>query len=481
METLASLQSAKSRIATRRQFRSKFILRVRECDSVDFTSRLIAARRHLGMRRSRSNQSYVRARRGPTSTSDLIGADSSQLDCSRRRSTCFGIFLIALFICAVCLRFLSLRKGAVDAGIELGITPHEFRSGHGKGLRPPPAATLAVRRDKKDNNNFDERKKAAGDESIQSEKDHGLDEGKTSLSPHDGKRQSDQSHGLDEKKATLLPQDTNDPSNKGHELEERKVSLAPLDYGINGKPGPDGMRKSKAHPAFLTRCHACPHHKFLFVTVRGNAEKQIVENLKIVMCANDGLQPIPNCGNHLIEVDCSAFRENDDTSWFMFSFSRNPWDRAISSWSLGSEIALGKHGIPPARRPELMKRREENCPFSLWVNWEAGRVRDVDSCAFSKPDLQSNALFTNKQEPALNFIGRLEYYDRDMETILMRIDPSGDMAKHHRTHANSIHLHQPWHPKDFKIFYRQDPSLWDRVAQSHARDISLLGYVDSLD
>eukprot|EP00946_MAST-07B_sp_MAST-7B-sp1_P004829 g4829.t1 len=257
--------------------------------------------------------------------------------------------------------------------------------------------------------------------------------------------------------------------------------LPPLDFGMDGDAGPDGTRAYGRHPHYMPRCHTCFHHKFMFVTLEGNHEHEIVRNLKIVMCHMKGLPA--NCGEHFIDQDCSVFKRIDAKEWFIFTFVMDPHSRAISSWTDGLRRDLLKAHIPSRLIEEKLQAEERSCPFRSYVMWASGLDRSAGmSCPFSRPDHQYEAIFTSNGKPAVNYVGRIEYYERDILAVLQLIDPNGDMVKYHKQHAVEFGLHEDWHPEDWRQFYKDGgtPDTWSLVGRQWEKDITWLKYPSAL-
>jgi hypothetical protein len=253
--------------------------------------------------------------------------------------------------------------------------------------------------------------------------------------------------------------------------------LPPLDYGMDGDAGPDGKRAYGKHPHYMPRCHTCFHHKFMFVTLEGNHEKEIVRNLKIVMCHMKGLPA--DCGEHFIDQDCSVFSHIDAKDWFIFTFVMDPHSRAISSWTEGLRRDLLKARIPEHLIEDRLRGEEKSCPFRSYVMWASGLDRSAGmSCPFSRPDHQYEAIFTSQMLPAVNYVGRIEYYNRDILAVLQLIDPNGDMVEYHKQHAVEFGLHEDWHPEDWRQFYKDGgvPDTWSLVGRQWQKDIEMLKY-----
>ena len=257
--------------------------------------------------------------------------------------------------------------------------------------------------------------------------------------------------------------------------------IPPLDFGMDDNGGPDGVRAYGQHPHYMAKCHSCTHHKFMYVALEGNHEPEIVKNLARVMCAMQNLPP--DCGQHFIETDCTPFTGLDNKDWFTFTFTMDPHNRAVSSWTLGLEHDIIKAGIPKHLLGTHLKQEERDCNFRRWVLWANGMDRAASmGCPFNKPDKQINAIYTKENRPALNFVGRIEHYKRDIISVLQLIDPSGKMVEYHEKHAKEFGLHPDHHPLDWKTWYRdgKKPNIWKLVTKLYREDIEKLGYSNEL-
>ena len=289
-------------------------------------------------------------------------------------------------------------------------------------------------------------------------------------------KETEETKETKETKAAVLPT-TKTKAEMKKEFDAGYIDLAPLDFGMDENGGPDGKRDYGHHPHYMAKCHSCTHHKFTYVAIEGNHEPEIVRNLGRVMCAMKNLPP--DCGQHFIEHDCTPFTGFDNRDWFTFTFAMNPHNRAVSSWTLGIEHDITKAGISHHNLDQHIQKEEKYCGFRRWVLWAMGMDRTASmSCPFNKPDLQVNAIYTKDNLPALNFVGRIEHYTRDITSILQLIDPSGNMVKYHEEHAKEFKMHPPHHPHDWKDWYRDHkiPDIWKLVTRMYKEDIEKLGY-----
>ena len=99
-----------------------------------------------------------------------------------------------------------------------------------------------------------------------------------------------------------------------------------------------------------------------------------------------------------------------------------------------------------------------------------------------RPDHQYEAIFTSNGKPAVNYVGRIEYYERDILAVLQLIDPNGDMVKYHKQHAVEFGLHEDWHSEDWRQFYKDGgtPDTWSLVGRQWEKDITWLKYPSAL-
>ena len=115
-----------------------------------------------------------------------------------------------------------------------------------------------------------------------------------------------------------------------------------------------------------------------------------------------------SCGIKLRKGACP-----NDPSYFIFTFTRNPWDRAVSMWSYGLKKLQLKVKDFAVRKSIAAKY----CTFDEFVNRLAtNRLRP--GCGAHVEVGQFPSIFTRKKTPGVHYVGRLEHFDRDFKTIL---------------------------------------------------------------
>jgi hypothetical protein len=87
-------------------------------------------------------------------------------------------------------------------------------------------------------------------------------------------------------------------------------------------------------------------------------------------------------------------------------------------------------------------------------------------------ETQWEQAFTKEKHPAVNFLGRLEAFERDFVAVLQRVDASGKLAAAYARIGFTMHNDSP--RADYRDVYSAPTRA--RVARDHADDISLLKY-----
>ncbi len=135
--------------------------------------------------------------------------------------------------------------------------------------------------------------------------------------------------------------------------------------------------------------------------------------------------------------------------YFKFAFVRNPWDRLVSCW-LDKVI---KHNMYEFEGDDREKMRQ----FENFVDYVAGL--DIENCD-RHLQLQSRLIDLNH----VNYIGRLETFEADLNRVCEMIGAEGDaMAR------NASAKRQP-----YQDYYTE--AIQAKVRQIYQTDIQLFGY-----
>lgn len=184
----------------------------------------------------------------------------------------------------------------------------------------------------------------------------------------------------------------------------RHGELPALEFGTATAAGADGQRRGL--PAKPFACFRSDALKFAFVHIPKNAGSAVSRYLEELLCAHAGLES--TCGLKLARGACPQ-----DPAYYVFTFSRNPWARAVSMWSYGMKrLQLETQDVQ--ERKAIARRY---CTFEAFVhNLHAGRPQS--GCGFHVADRQYPNIYARDGSPGVNFLGRTEHFDRDFRVIL---------------------------------------------------------------
>ena len=182
------------------------------------------------------------------------------------------------------------------------------------------------------------------------------------------------------------------------------TELPALSFGNATAAGADGQRRGL--PAKPFACFRSDALKFAFVHIPKNAGRAVSRYLEELLCAHAGLES--TCGLKLARGACPQ-----DPAYYVFTFSRNPWARAVSVWSYGMKrLQLETQDVQ--ERKAIARRY---CTFEAFVhNLHVGRPQP--GCGFHVADRQYPSIYARDGSPGVNFLGRTEHFDRDFRVVL---------------------------------------------------------------
>ncbi len=165
-----------------------------------------------------------------------------------------------------------------------------------------------------------------------------------------------------------------------------------------------------------------------------------------------------------LKHDLARWHYESISEWdecFKFGFVRNPWDRLVSWYSM---IEQNKELLNQTRNKLWEYVIRESNSFDAFVRNCTQEIDDFDG----KKSFLYNQLdyLTDKHgEVLVNFIGKYESFEDDMQYVLRSLRFTGDAIF---THENrSKHKH-------YSSYYTED--LKNIVAERYARDIEYFGY-----
>ena len=230
------------------------------------------------------------------------------------------------------------------------------------------------------------------------------------------------------------------------------VTLFPLIS--SAEQGENPVSKSKN----FFSCYWDDELKFTFIHVPKNAGSSVINYMAELKCTLKGGS---DCTNVDLGTKNAKYRMASAVVWgnqavnscpappsfFTFAFTRNPWDRALSMWTYGLKTRQLEVKLPP---PSQSKNRswtredkeaalasarinvtKDYCTFdefitmletkNIWENipQEKGRPKRVlRDCGKHWQDGQHALLYSEDNQSAAHFVGRVEFFDRDFTTVL---------------------------------------------------------------
>ena len=197
-----------------------------------------------------------------------------------------------------------------------------------------------------------------------------------------------------------------------------------------------------------------------------NGGSAIADNLRRIICKHHNIylkkiavgNNYRTCARQLWSTGCENLGKED---WFDFTFSRNPWDRYVSMWS----YTLKRKQL---KTKDLEKRRKislQYCKFHEFV------MSGGKKCPAFHAEAQWTSMFTAGGEPLLNFIGRLEYFQRDFGRVLHRI--SAELFETYK--KIGFEMANDSAHKKYTQYYTNSRMI-KKVRYKYRKDIGLLGY-----
>ncbi|KAL4431370.1 hypothetical protein ABPG75_006626 [Micractinium tetrahymenae] len=189
-----------------------------------------------------------------------------------------------------------------------------------------------------------------------------------------------------------------------------------------------GQLALKPLPLPFPLCHTYVNHKYRVIFIIHPKSASTATKRYMTLCR---LNQTESCLEPLERAEQLQPLEQKWSEYFVFTFVRNPWARAYSSWKFlreGYMLKPGQVGKEPGAAPCVEAGWRDFCGDPLVL----GRVclaqpgccpgREKDRFMFYHVTDQATCLVTEGGGLAVDFIGRVEHVDEDMKEAVRLIN-----------------------------------------------------------
>ena len=194
-----------------------------------------------------------------------------------------------------------------------------------------------------------------------------------------------------------------------------------------------------------------PSHKAVFVHIPktgGSSIAALLKHDRLVDTKSNEVDPRGEGRETMVELVEALGDEADD--YFKFAFVRNPWDRFVSAY----------HYVVQ-RRPELTEVTSHKT-FEEFVPVFSADPDRFLKIRYFRP--QWSYLSDQQGYSPVDFIGRFERFDEDLQKVVARLDLHRTLMRHRKKSKRS----------DYRNYY--DDARRDAIAEVYARDIETYDY-----
>jgi chondroitin 4-sulfotransferase 11 len=143
--------------------------------------------------------------------------------------------------------------------------------------------------------------------------------------------------------------------------------------------------------------------------------------------------------------------------YFKFAFVRNPWDRALSTYQYFRET----RGLNGRRDQEDYSRFYSR--FDTFEAFLRALERSEESHFLRHLRPQVEFLWPNSRQPRMDFVGRFEALERDVQRLMHHFGVTGQFPRIHQTHRG-----------DYRNYYSEETC--EIVKRVYREDVEILGY-----
>ena len=213
-------------------------------------------------------------------------------------------------------------------------------------------------------------------------------------------------------------------------------------------------------------CAISHQYKFMYIHVLKSGGMTVKAFLKNALCGRTE-KPCP-MGDHVLEIVNCGINVAKHRDYFIWSFVRSPFSRLYSGYSMAD--SMRNH-----RAPYTFET------FALATNQKRLFMSSTSPHHYSP---QINFLFDSKNCPVVDFIGRLEHFDADMQIVLDKIQSPelqtyfdakhGEAMLESNTAFGKRKKEKELGGSLSKVY--STPELIQAVAKEFEQDFRLLGY-----
>eukprot|EP00956_Cyclotella_meneghiniana_P015058 scaffold22815_cov61-Cyclotella_meneghiniana.AAC.2 len=216
-------------------------------------------------------------------------------------------------------------------------------------------------------------------------------------------------------------------------------------------------------------CVISRKYKFIYIHVLksgGTATKEFIRNS---LCGEDD-KDCHKVNYYVVGTDSCVKAITEHADYFTFSFVRNPFSRIFSMYSMMDGFPL---------HPNMKGHVTESLPFKDFVPMSIEERRKHAKMHKSHYYNQTDFIFSKGGCPVFDFLGRVEYFDQDMRTILEHLNAKEMLD--YLDKKGGVEPSNTWGSTKKKSIggdLRKEYTSKEvsRVAADYSPDFSLLGY-----
>ena len=193
-----------------------------------------------------------------------------------------------------------------------------------------------------------------------------------------------------------------------------------------------------------------------------NVKKEFEKNKNIIFINNNGLKPHYSPRRYALEIMENLNLEGQWENYFKFAFVRNPWDRVVSFYS---EIINAEKSYWPSKINyrqkicELMNIKTKELTFEIFL--KCCLIEQKFKNYHLEP--QYYKICNLKDKIIVDFVGRYENFNNDLEFIFNKLNLDISSFPHHNK-SNHKYYGEYYNDDTQRIvekYYKKDIEMFD--------------------